>query len=269
MPRDPSTPIVLDASDLGFVVPMFIIRLRAWLQWCVAEGRDVTIIPPTNPDVASYLARMRVGHDLPEGMVMGLPEIHEHDRADVLIPATQMFEFGDVEVLGAQALELVRESVAEVAVFGQAIQSGIGELCDNGVEHGASPLGCFAAAQHYQHGAGGKRTVLAVGDCGVGIPETMRRAFPDLLDSDALTKAVQEGVTSTGNGNRGIGLADVMDESRAAQMRYVRMEIRSGGAILTQRVKDDSDDVTINCSIATPRQGTWVNLTLAPSENLA
>ena len=60
---------------------------------------------------------------------------------------------------------------------------------------------------HMQHFPNKDEVLIAASDSGVGIPETMRRKFPQLDDETAIHRASQPGVTSgTTKGNRGVGL---------------------------------------------------------------
>lgn len=64
------------------------------------------------------------------------------------------------------------------------------ELCNNAVEHGISEAGgCYVAAQRYT--GQNPKTLLAVGDVGVGVPSHMRRIYADESDRRLLRRALE------------------------------------------------------------------------------
>jgi hypothetical protein len=66
MPLNHSYPeaIVLDARAIQFVVPTFLLRVRTFIDWHRAEGRDVKVIPPSRAGVRSYLPSAKKNADL-------------------------------------------------------------------------------------------------------------------------------------------------------------------------------------------------------------
>lgn len=262
-PGDPEIPIVIDASRLGFVCPMFMIRLRAYVDFCVKSDRTVEFICPQSLDVATYLSRMHIGTGL-EDCFTDLPSITEHDRAGVLVPITQLAGDTDVDALAEDLYPLLTNHFQDVAVFTDAITMSIAELCGNGVDHGANPHGCLVAAQHFRRGG---RTVLSIGDLGDGIPKKMRRAFDDLTsDEEALEKAIERGITSTGESSRGNGFHWVFETVGASRMQYFKMKIRSGNAALDKRVTAAGDHTVVSARASDRTYvGTWLDLTFGPA----
>lgn len=126
-----------------------------------------------------------------------------------------------------------------------ALKSVVTELCLN-VLHWAEAAGnVFAERDRHQ-------VIITVQDDGVGIPDTMRRAFPDLKDHEAVERALTAGVSSSGELWRGYGLADavrlsardgfsVYVESRGVAAWAVdgtpTFSSKSGGAIAGTRVQ--------------------------------
>ena len=72
-----------------------------------------------------------------------------------------------------------------------ALTSVVTELCLN-VLHWAEAAGNVFAERDRQ------QVIIIVQDDGVGIPETMRRAFPDLKDHETVERALTAGVSSSG-----------------------------------------------------------------------
>lgn len=255
--------ITIDARSLRFAVPTFLLRLRAFIDWHLGLGHNVTVLAPTNPAVAGYMAQMGVDAGLPPGVLVGLPQINDPGSSDVLIPLTQLREFNEVDELGEQVFQLfMGHSADEVSVFASAMHMAVSELCANGVEHGANEHGCYVAAQRYERPH--RRTVLALGDLGVGIPTHMRKRFPGLRgDRTALREALKEGVTATGKDERGIGFTSVVEEAMASQMRYATLDIHSGTGQLQQLVFPD-EQPEIFTAEAPNKIGTWMTFEIGP-----
>ena len=50
----------LDLADLHFVGPLFLVRLRAWLDYHAQHGITVDVGPPGGSDVRNYMSRMHL-----------------------------------------------------------------------------------------------------------------------------------------------------------------------------------------------------------------
>ena len=255
--------ILIDARSLRFAVPTFLLRLRAFVEWHLERGHEVSVLAPANESVATYMTRMGVSAGLPPETFVGLPQVEAGD-SEVLVPITQLREFQEVDELGERIYQLfLGHSEVDVKVFASAMHMAASELCANAVEHGANPLGCYIAAQRYERPH--RRTVLALGDLGVGIPKHMARQFPDLDSSHrrALRKALREGVTATGKEERGIGFTCVIEEAMASRMRYATLDIHSGTARLQQFVFPAGPS-TIWTAQAPNKIGTWLTFEIGP-----
>jgi anti-sigma regulatory factor (Ser/Thr protein kinase) len=235
-----------------------------FVEWHLSQDHAVTVLCPTNLNVATYMARMGVDRGLSDGTFIGLPSVSSSAGPDVLIPITQLHEFNEVDELGEQVFQLfLGHSDNEVAVFASAMHMAVSELCANAVEHGANSLGCYVAAQRYERPH--RRTVLALGDLGVGIPKHMARRFDQLRgDRSALREAVKEGVTATGKSERGIGFTSVMEEAMASQMRYATLDIHSGEAQLQQFVSPGDSSPAVTTAKAPNKIGTWLTFEIGP-----
>jgi hypothetical protein len=254
--------VVVDARALSFVTPTFMLRLRSFVDYNLSEGRAVNVLSPDRREVANYLSRMEIARGLPAGVFQDLPTVRKNDRGGVLVPITRLYDPVDVEVTGDKLYRLFQgHEDNEVAVFADALQEAFTELCNNGVEHGRNPLGCYLAAQKY---AGARpRTELTIGDLGMGVPTHMRQVFDDPSDRRLIRKALEEEVSGTGRQERGNGIPSVLDEARSARITYARLEIRSGKAILRHSVNRAGRSQT-STKAAGNKQGTWVCFELGP-----
>jgi anti-sigma regulatory factor (Ser/Thr protein kinase) len=83
------------------------------------------------------------------------------------------------------------------------IKTCISELFINIQDHTTYDIG----SMFIQHFPKKKRVTISVADFGIGIPEKVRQKLPHLSDSQAITKAVEEGFTTKSQpNNAGIGL---------------------------------------------------------------
>jgi hypothetical protein len=256
------TKLVIDATALTFVTPTFILRLRAFIDYNLQLGREIALLAPSNREVANYLSRMGISSGLPEQVFPDLPTVRRHDQSGVLVPITRLHTSNDVEVTGDELYRLFQgHADDEVAVFADALQEAFTELCNNGVEHGENPLGCYLAAQRYKGGS--PRTMLTIADLGIGVPEHMRQVFEDPSDRRLLRKALEEEVSGTGNRERGNGIPSVLEEAREARITYAQLTIRSGNARLTHYVNKNGRRRTTT-ETASFKKGTWICFELGP-----
>lgn len=255
--------VVVDASAIRSASPTFLLRLRAFVEWHLEREHSVVVRCPSDWSVATYMARAEIARGLPDEVFAGLPQLQTTSRSDVLIPVARLHRPSDVETLGERLVPLFESHLDDVAAFANAIHMATSELCGNAVEHGANPLGCYVTAQRYDRPV--RRTVLALGDLGIGIPEHMRRRFANLSgDRRALREAVKHGVTGTDEEHRGNGFHWVMDVAQHSSMRYAALDVRSGRAQLKQIVEDGERRLTTTTKAAPFMIGTWATFEIGP-----
>jgi hypothetical protein len=97
------------------------------------------------------------------------------------------------------------EGGADGEVVNQLFEA-TGELGLNVVEHAGSPAGGFVAAQRYKAGMPEDRIIVAVGDVGVGIRESLRPRYGDMTEDEAIRRAIQWHVSRIPDEGRGQGL---------------------------------------------------------------
>lgn len=81
----------------------------------------------------------------------------------------------------------------------KALETVVYELCLNVRQWAEAPGEVFVERDENQ-------VSVTVKDEGLGIPATMRKAFPDLDDEGAVTRALEAGGTASGDRRRGFGL---------------------------------------------------------------
>jgi len=109
-----------------------------------------------------------------------------------------------------------------------ALEWSINEITDNVLVHSDSPIGGLVQVSTFQKVK--KRIEYIVADAGLGIPKTLKDTHPDITsDSEALYRAIQQGVTrdpAVGQGNGLFGSYQICSESKGM------FEIESGHAKL-------------------------------------
>jgi hypothetical protein len=258
----PEDAIEIDAEALRFAVPTFLLRLRTFIDWHRAHGREVVVLTPRKSGVRSYLARMRMDRGLAAGVFQGLPHVTEHDRREALIPVTRMHQPPDVDELTADLSHLLFAQLPDMAVLADAIHMAVSELCGNAVEHGQNPHGCYVAAQRYERPK--PRTVLAIGDLGIGLPDHVRQRNPSLTpDERAIEEATKAGVSGAPDAgtHRGYGFHWVFEEARNTALRYAQLEIRSGRGQYVARL-NAGGELSGHSTVARHKRGTWITFEL-------
>ncbi len=108
------------------------------------------------------------------------------------------------------------------------------ELAINAVEH-AKSNGGFVLAQQYDYHDGSKLEI-AVGDCGIGIPTSLKqnKKLKGKFNSDreAIKLVLGGGLSRINDPHRGYGLSNVKDEMIRAPDRALTLRSGSGYAII-------------------------------------
>ena len=115
-----------------------------------------------------------------------------------------------------------------------AFEWAINELTDNVLTHSQSTIGGLVQVSTFKKNE--KRVEFVVADAGIGIPESLRSSYPELsTDTEALDKAIREGVTrdkSLGQGNGLFGSWQICSHCKG------HFQVDSGYARLIHRPKD-------------------------------
>ncbi len=138
-----------------------------------------------------------------------------------------------------------------------AFEWSINELTDNVLVHSNSPIGGLVQVSVFERSR--KRVQFAVADAGIGIPESLKTGHPEIRsDTDALDKAIREGVTrdkELGQGNGLFGSYQICSQSNG------EFSVHSGHAKLEAKgTKLSISDQKV------PYDGTFVVATIDFSE---
>ena len=205
----------IDLAQESFVDAYALVGLACFIASAARDGLPVRLVLPEDPDVRSWLSRMHLGAviDAFGAWVEGaLPRVPERDRRDTLIELERFDDAHGSDRLASFVWERL-EGGADGEVVNQLFEA-TGELGLNVVEHAGSPAGGFVAAQRYKAGMPEERIIVAVGDVGVGIRESLRPRYGDMTEGEAIRRAIQWHVSRIPDEGRGQGLPGVVDGVR-------------------------------------------------------
>lgn len=233
-PLDPHLPggqLVLDLSALkAGIHPMVAVRLRLFMDWHSSRDREVSAIPPVDREVSNQLKSL--------GVIPGSPA---GETSVGVIPVTRFRNFPEVEEISSTVRELLEYDRTDLAHLGEATFMVISELCGNAVEHSASNFSSYVAAATQPERPG--TLIIAIADLGIGIPEHLRRAFPEWADdSAAIAKATFDHVSGTGDPHRGFGWGHVFDAALQKSLHAAEFEIYSANGFLRTKIFDGHRD---------------------------
>jgi hypothetical protein len=221
----------LDLARIAFVDAYALTGLACFVASADRDGLPVRVVLPVEPDVRSWLSRMHFG-DVLEAfdvhVVGDLPRVVERDRRDALIELQRFKDTHGSDRLASFVWERLQGG-ADGEVVNQLFEA-TGELGANVVEHAGSPSGGFVTAQRYKAGTPDERIIVAVGDVGIGIRESLRPRYGDMTDDVAIRRAVQWNVSRVPDEGRGQGLPGIVDGVRGLGGT---VWIRSGVALRT------------------------------------
>lgn len=209
-----SDAVVLDLSGAGFIDPFGLVTIASLAEASIDEGREVELQLPRLRSVRSYLARAHLRDAMETlGVLCELEAVNENSVGDRLL-ALARFRFDEgVEDLGSAVHRIFYDQNKREAA---ELYHGITEAAMNVSDHSGRDGG-WVALQQYQRGAAKREVRFAVADSGVGLRSSLAVSHPVQTDREAITLAVQRGVTSTGDTGRGLGLDAIIQRSRERQ----------------------------------------------------
>jgi hypothetical protein len=206
---------VLDLSELTMATPFDLVGIAS-MAHSMPDPSMLTIIPPTDDQVANYLQRMDLFRQMPSDVAIFpalKPELPRFEAP--VIEVTHIREPDDVDALAAAVVPRIRAAVSHDAW--RALYDILVELGENAATHGASGAGAFVAAQYYSGRTSGMAEGFWIGvaDSGIGIRDHLsgRAEYSELeSDAEAIEMAAKLWVTGTKE-RRGIGLVIVRERS--------------------------------------------------------
>ena len=245
--------LVLDARGLQWVSPLELAAIVTMGTHAAAAGRQIRLLFPHAPKIASYLVRMNVVEFLkPIAEIDGpVPTQTRRDHSDRLMEVTKVTP-GTIDDISETLGELVTARLGRKA--GRAAFDSLGELLANATSHGFSKTGAFTAAQLYSGTL--SRTPgfeFAVCDSGDGIQKVLASTTSQELDGPDALDHVLDGRNRDPQG-RGHGLSNLgLQAMRGGNGG--ELLLRSGDAIATAKLRAEPTPI---CSrVAEPVDGTW------------
>ncbi len=213
----------VDLSDVTFVTPFAVVYLGMFLRFHNSLGKSFDWRLPRKEAVEGYLESIRFYERF--RFAKGFVEVVSARRKDL---ATSLNDIIDVErkpdigdVIATRAADALRR----VPVRIEAVASIVSELVDNFSQHSGTELPAVFTMQWFPQA---KRLALALGDCGLGIRQTLRMNpqyahVADWPDEDAIALALKQRVSC--QPGHGMGLTEVVESVTASDGR---MTIASG-----------------------------------------
>ena len=250
--------IVLDLSELGFVDPFGMAMLCLIGRHLSTKYWDINCQLPADPDIESYLTRMRVFDALTSYVTLertpqtGRPPVLNESLLEVM-PVEAHTDIEQVlGVIEARVVSILSEelhyTVREITGF----KNVVAELCHNILDH-SGDKGFVVAQRYINHKLRKKFAIIGVCDLGMGIRESLsvRHDVSQWSHGYAIKMAVQKEF-SRGD-TRGLGLYIVR---QICQENAGSLHIRSGD----ERVYIRGDRTWMHPSVMFP--GTQVSITL-------
>ena len=218
--------LVLEFSDCtsAFAGPM--LALCAQVVKMRAEGIGAALVLPSDLKLQKLFKNANWAHHID-------PERFEVSKfkGSSQVPALHFVTANDQDrsvntimnaVLGSLS-DFTREDLA-------AIEWSVNEITDNVINHSESATGGFVQLSTFKKQQ--RRVEYVVCDAGIGIPGSLRHTYPQLTsDTEALDKAIREGVTRDLSVGMGNGLFGTFEICRVSKGYF---EVHSGYARLTQ-----------------------------------
>jgi anti-anti-sigma regulatory factor/anti-sigma regulatory factor (Ser/Thr protein kinase) len=245
--------IILDFSNVNYAEASVMLPVASYAAFYRAHQIDFSLVEPTDPATNRLFVNTNWAHLIdPYKFNLNVK------RRSNNLPALQ-FQDGDAQHnVVNKALEILMETIKfQGRDQLKALEWAINEITDNVLNHSESPIGGFVQIQSFPTK---NKVSFYVVDAGLGIPYTLRRASPDITsDSQALDKAIREGVTRSPKTNQGNGLYGTF---KCCEVSHGALTIVSNRAIL----KYDSNGLKV-ITDNVPFRGSFIHATIDYSTN--
>ncbi len=197
--------IVLDFTECTAAFPGPMLALCSEVSRRRVTGVDFDLRLPAN----EWLGRMFINSNWARHIH---PERYPESsyRGYVRVPMTQFETPSQQQSLVDRMVDAILCSQTELSRGDLgAMEWALNEITDNVMNHADSPVGGLAQLVNYKQSG---RVEFVVADPGIGIPRSLRRGHPDLRsDSEALDRAIREGVTGNSSLGQGNGLFGTLE----------------------------------------------------------
>jgi anti-sigma regulatory factor (Ser/Thr protein kinase) len=217
--------LILDFTSCSAAFPGPMLALCAQIMRLRENRVDAEIVLPENKDLSRLFHNANWAHLLE-------PRRFEPStfRGHTQVPATTFVTPDDQTRAVNRIVNAILGAIPDISRSDfAALEWSINEVTDNVIVHSQSPFGGLVQVSTFQKHR--KVVEYIVADAGLGIPATLREGNPDIRsDTEALDKAIREGVTrdrSIGQGNGLFGSYQICSHSGG------RFRVESGHAKLT------------------------------------
>jgi anti-sigma regulatory factor (Ser/Thr protein kinase) len=221
--------VVLDFADCTAAFSSAMLPVCANVSLLREKGFDTTLILPSD----SKLQRLFLNTgwaNLLEPANYPPPNRKQYSRQ---FPVAQYKTHQEQEQL---LNELLEKLLAVIPNFSRsafaAVEWALNEISDNVINHSQSPIGGLLQLSVFDSRY--SRVEFTVADAGIGVPQTLRAAHPDIsTDADALMESVRSGVTRNKTDFQGNGLYGTLEICRIGGGKF---SLNAGyGVLFTQR----------------------------------
>lgn len=209
-----ATQPTIDLSDVTFITPFAMVYLGMFLRHHTVRGKAFEVVLPTSMNSRGYLTRQNFWERFNFNADELPPDCRQRLRTTTslndIIDIERREGIGDELSLAVMEM-LSREGVdVDLASIGEIV----GELVENFREHAERTLAAFAV-QWYPKGS---RIDVVIGDCGVGIRQSLarnpsHRALATRPHDEVAVRAFEAGVTTRPSGG-GTGLTVVREHAQ-------------------------------------------------------
>jgi len=204
--------VVLDLAQCSAAFQNSMLSVCAQVVAYRAEGVSFELIPPADPKLQNLFRNTNWGYFLdPDRFEQSTFRGHTRVAATQYRSPEEQFEAVNriVNVMLGAVPELQRSDFA-------AFEWAVNEITDNVLVHSNSSIGGLVQVSTFVKYR--KRVQFVVADAGVGIPASLRGGLPGIgSDTEALDRAIREGVTrdaSVGQGNGLFGSYQICSKSK-------------------------------------------------------
>lgn len=235
--------IVLDMTNVTSVMPSVAAPLAAYLRYLTQQYKiDYTFIQPRNGAVASRIRDIGLAHYI-DFRNFDKPKSNSSKPAIMQFFNTEQCMSVTDKILNSviRTIRLDRENIA-------ALEWAVNEMADNVINHAQSPVGGFAI-----HSRVHKTNIVefTIADCGIGVARTL--GIKD--EAEALSRAIEEGVTRDKHTNQGNGLYGTFRLACASsgifslRSRHGALFVDKGGDVRARRGVIPFHGTIVTCQI--------------------
>lgn len=217
--------VVLDLQHCTSAFQNSMLSVCAQVMTYRNAGIEFTLIPPSKAQLKNLFRNTGWAHFI---------DPHQFEpssfRGYSRIPATQYRTPDEQQYAVNRIINVILGAIPDMhrSDFA-AFEWAVNEITDNVLVHSESPIGGLVQVSTFQKYK--KQVQFVVADAGVGIPKTLREGHPEITsDTDALDRAIREGVTrdkKIGQGNGLFGSYEICSKCNgyfAVHSGYARLE---------------------------------------------